>query len=153
MSLLTILKQKREAKKIESENKKYKIINIYLHLDATNFKIYAYRIPHDPDYIPFTITPQPKSYDERYAFRMYPSNNLYRILTNGGIELNKEQKAIIKNACKNLIGNGKYDKIENEDTATITKKELHELLDKLAYTLSRQQCDLIKENGFVPEVI
>ena len=67
-------------------------------------------------------------------------------MTNGGIELNKSQKAILKQACKEYIGTSKYEKIENEEIATITRKELHELIEKLAYTISRQQCDLIEKN-------
>ena len=129
--------------KSKQPNQEYKLIDVYLFLDTSNLKIYASTSNYVNDYVPFVISPEPKSMSERYAYRMYPSHNLYRIITNGGTELNNEQKAILNKACKKFIGNSKYDKIENENIATITKSELRELLNNLEYTLSRKQCDLI----------
>ena len=55
-----------------------------------------------------------------YAYRAYVSNNLYRVLTNGGKELSEKQQRYL-NA---IMRNAKYDVISDEDKVALKVSEL-----------------------------
>ena len=98
--------------------------------------------------IPFVCSPNPKTQVERYAYNMYPSNNLYYIITNGGVELTPEQQEILKEYKEKLIGKNNQFRIISEDTIYITRNDVHNLLVELnQYITSEQLVTMAKFKG------
>ena len=70
---------------------------------------------------------------------MYPTNNLYFIISNGGVELNQGQINAINRIKTKVIGNDYFDRIGNEKTATLTKDEITELMLALDVFVTKKQ--------------
>ena len=126
--------------KLFKNNKKEKLIDIYLYIDQANMEIYP---DFDDEYaLTFTCTPNPENNEDRIKYNMNPTNNLYYIISNGGIELTREQKEIIEAARIKYIGKTNKSRIQKEEKAKISQKELNELVAGLSKTLTRSQCEL-----------
>ena len=89
--------------------------------------------------IPFVCSPEPRTQVERYAYNMYPSNNLYYIITNGGVELTPEQLMILTDYKEKLIGKNNKFRIINEDSVYITREDIHNLLVELNQYITKEQ--------------
>ena len=74
---------------------------------------------------------------------MYTTNNLYYIISNGGIELNINQMEAILNIRRKVVGDDKTSRIENENTATLTREEIHSLVTEIDDHISRHQLKII----------
>ena len=129
---------------MKNKDDKILVSSLYLFYDFNKHKLVATTIANYPG-MPFAVTPQPKTASERYSFQMYTSNNLYYIISNGGVELTLEQgKAIFKIKDK-VIGEDSMSRIENEQTATLTREEIHSLITEIDDYISRYQLKVIAD--------
>ena len=129
---------------MKNKDDKILVSSLYLFYDFNKHKIVATTIANYPG-MPFAVTPTPKTASERYSFQMYTSNNLYYIISNGGAELTLEQgKAIFKIRDK-VIGEDSMSRIENEQTATLTREEIHSLITEIGDYVSRHQLKVIAD--------
>jgi len=129
---------------MKNKDDKILVSSLYLFYDFNKHKLVATTIANYPG-MPFAVTPTPKTASERYSFQMYTSNNLYYIISNGGVELTLEQgKAIFKIRNK-VIGEDSMSRIENEQTATLTREEIHSLITEIGDHISRQQLKVIAD--------
>ena len=129
---------------MKNKDDKILVSSLYLFYDFNKHKLVATTIANYPG-MPFAVTPQPKTASERYSFQMYTSNNLYYIISNGGVELTLEQgKAIFKIRDK-VIGEDSMSRIENEQTATLTREEIHSLITEIGDYISRHQLKVIAD--------
>ena len=129
---------------MKSEDDQILVSSLYLFYDFNKHKLVATTIVNYPG-MPFAVTPSPKSMSDRYAYQMYTSNNLYYIISNGGAELTLEQgKALFKIRDK-VIGEDNMSRIENENTATLTREEIHTLITEIGDHISRYQLKIIAD--------
>ena len=120
------------------------VSSLYLFYDFNKHKLVATTITNYPG-MPFAVTPNPKTISERYAYQMYTSNNLYYIISNGGVELTLEQgKALFKIRDK-VIGKDSMSRIENEQSVTLTREEIHSLITEIDDYISRYQLKVIAD--------
>ncbi len=97
--------------------------------------------------IPFICSPIAKTPIERYSYKMYPSNNLYYILTNGGVELTPEQNEVLQPYREKIIGYGNSKRISNESSAILSREDIHNLLVGLNQYLTNKQLRIMAENA------
>ena len=129
---------------MKNKDDKILVSSLYLFYDFNKHKLVATTITNYPG-MPFAVTPNPKTISERYAYQMYTSNNLYYIISNGGVELTLEQgKALFKIRDK-IIGEDSMSRIENEQTATLTREEIHSLITEIEDYISRHQLKVIAD--------
>ena len=125
-------------RKNKIKNNEILVSSLYLFYDMDNSKLIA-TTSQNYDGIPFIICPEPESASERYSYQMYPTNNLYFIISNGGVELNQGQINAINRIKTKVIGNDYFDRIGNEKTATLTKDEITELMLALDVFVTKKQ--------------
>ena len=129
---------------MKNKDDKILVSSLYLFYDTNKHRLIATTITNYPG-IPFYITPSPKSMSERYAYQMYTTNNLYYIISNGGVELTPSQIEAINRVKNKIIGEDSMSRIENESTATLTREEIHSLVTEFNVHISRHQLELIKK--------
>ena len=123
--------------------------SIYLFYDLKQRKLIGSK---DPvlGFLPFVCAPQPSTLSERYAFQMYPTHNLYYIISNGGVELNAEQRRVISRIRNKVVGPDTMSRIENEATATLSRAEIQDLILELDQFITKQQIEnMIKDQEIV----
>ena len=120
------------------------ISSLYLFYDFNKHKLIATTIANYPG-MPFSITPNPKSMSERYAYQMYTTNNLYYIISNGGVELTFEQGQALFKIRDKVVGEDNMSRIENENTATLTREEIHTLITEIDDHISSHQIKIIAD--------
>lgn len=76
---------------------------------------------------------------------MYTSNNLYYIISNGGAELTREQGKALFRIRDKVIGEDNMSRIENENTATLSREEIHSLITEIGDHISRHQLKIIAD--------
>lgn len=118
--------------------------SVYLFYDRIKHKLVA---AQSKEYhaIPFVCSPAPKTASERYSFRMYPTNNLYYIISNGGVELTREQAKALLEIRDKVVGGDNMSRIENESTATLSREEIHTLITEIDKHISKHQLEIIAE--------
>ncbi len=120
--------------------------NVYIFYDKDRHGLVASQAVNYPG-IPFTCTPNPRTISDRYAYQMYKTNNLYYIISNGGMELTFEQEELLLEIRDKVVGNSKSSRIKNEDTATLTREEIHSLVAQLSSHISKHHLiRLLKTN-------
>ncbi len=119
-------------------NEEILVSSLFLFYDEDNKELVATPDQNYPG-VPFICTPTPKTARERYIFRMYKTNNLYYIISNGGVELNEKQKKIISNIRSKVVGYDDKSRIGNAYMATLTKEEVDFLVAKLNIWRTRSQ--------------
>ena len=93
--------------------------------------------------MPFSITPNPTTASERYAYQMYTSNNLYYIISNGGVELTQEQNKFLFEIRDKIVGKDYISRVENYNTATLSREAIHTLITEISDYISRHQLKII----------
>ncbi len=129
---------------MKSKDDQILVSSLYLFYDFNKHKLVATTITNYPG-MPFAVTPCPKSMSERYAYQMYTSNNLYYIISNGGAELTLAQRKALSKIRDKVIGEDNMSRIENEDTATLTREEIHSLITEISDHISRYQLKIIAD--------
>ena len=118
--------------------------SIYLFYDLKNRKLVGSTNP-TLGLTPFICSPKPQTLSERYAFQMYPTHNLYYIISNGGVELNAEQLNVISRIRNRVVGTDTMSRIENESTATLSRGEVADLISDLDKYISKKQIETLTE--------
>lgn len=123
---------------MKNENEKFLVSSVYLFYDINKRKLIA---TQNKNYlgIPFICTPITTTASARYTFRMYPTNNLYYIISNLGSELTKEQINALIDIRRKVVGEDLSSRIANENTATLTRQEIHTLIGKIDEYVSKHQ--------------
>lgn len=130
--------------KPQNDDDEILVSSLYLFYDFNKHKLVATTIVNYPG-LPFAISPTPRTASDRYAFQMYSTNNLYYIISNGGSELTQEQGQVLFNARDKVIGPDSTSRIENEQTATLTRKEILNLITEIDKFISKHQLEIIAE--------
>lgn len=118
------------------------VSSLYLFYDFNKHKLVATTIENYPG-MPFSITPNPKTPSERYAYQMYTSNNLYYIISNGGVELTQEQNKFLFEIRDKVVGKDYISRVENYNTATLSREAIHTLITEISDYTSRHQLKII----------
>ena len=123
---------------MKDKDKQILVSSLLLFYDTNKHCLVATPIENYPG-IPFMVSPNPSSISERYAFRMYATNNLYHIISNGGAELTRSQAKVLLGIRNAVVGENDETRIENESKATLTRKEIHTLITELDDHISKRQ--------------
>ncbi|MBR4999069.1 MAG: hypothetical protein IKY10_04230 [Clostridia bacterium] len=129
---------------MKNENEKFLVSNVYLFYDLNKRKLIATQNENYPG-VPFVCSPITTTASARYAFRMYPTNNLYYIISNLGNELTKQQINALINIRSKVVGDDLSSRIENEKTATLTRKEIHDLVNEIDEYVSKHQIKIMSK--------
>ena len=114
------------------------VSSLYLFYDTNKYCLVATTNKNYPG-VPFKASPSPATASERYAFQMYATNNLYYIISNGGAELTKAQAKALLGIRSSVVGEDEESRIENENTATLSRDEIHTLIAELDDHISKRQ--------------
>lgn len=117
---------------------KFLVKSVYLYYNPRVKRLVATQT-HQGTGIPFVCSPTPRTQVERYAYNMYPSNNLYYIITNGGVELTPEQLLILNKYKEEIIDHNNRYRIINEDLIYISREDIHNLLVELNQYITKEQ--------------
>ena len=120
------------------------VSRLYLFFDFNRYKLVATKNVNYPG-MPFAVTPSPKTASDRYAYQMYTTNNLYYIISNGGVELTQEQARALLEIRDKVVGEDNISRIENENTATLSREEIQTLVTELYDHISRHQLRIIAD--------
>jgi len=96
--------------------------------------------------IPFVCRPSVEcSIAQRYAFKVYPTNNLYYIFQNGGKELTASQKAYFSTLRPRFV---KRDLVKSESESVMTKEGLIELERRFNFLSdSNQKAEILRRRS------
>lgn len=120
------------------------VSSLYLFYDFNKHKLVATTMENYPG-MPFSVTPVPRTASDRYAYQMYTSNNLYYIILNGGNELTQEQNKFLFEIRDKVIGKDYVSRVENYNTATLSREEIHTLITEISDYISRHQLKIIAD--------
>ncbi|MBR6779239.1 MAG: hypothetical protein IKM43_03755 [Clostridia bacterium] len=106
---------------------KFNLSSIKLYLYTKDHKVYFVTdCGDDTDFKPFICFPEvsPSSKEEKIARNLFPTNSLYYILANGGQQLKPGQREFFNVLSDKYIKIDKDGNFLNEETATITLKQI-----------------------------
>ena len=130
---------------MKNNDDKILVRSVYLFYDRIKNKLIGIQSKEYPG-IPFIISPSPTTESERLTYTMYPTNNLYYIISNGGVELTTMQAISLLKVRDKVIGETHISRITNADTAKLTREEIHSLITQLNVHISKNQLEKIEKS-------